>query len=685
MNWSGLLVAAYLTVGCLETLGNLVFVLMAGRFTSINPMGATLAALVESRSIEIGRARNLTRIMLETLPQVVTWPVISVAFRRNRRSFPKVVNLRLRWPLDVTISIWLLVFSAFIALLAEFNGANLSLRVACYAVIGATIAVPARWVIDGASLRQEMRTTLRNPIILFALIVMSNFLALSIAASVLLKVPAQSRFLWESVWPEARQVLKFGHITAIWQARPTRVTEIVVAGAALAVYALLISQLSNPLRFRRTDDDRIEISIRLLLAGENDSAERWLQSVQTNNPKSLPEYVRAQGMLAIKTGDFALALQRAHAMASLLRQRIVPMPPDDKDDGRLLLAAWADFFTRVDRGELYSQVVSYIIDDGISDPCLTCVVPALLFFEHSEAGDSRLAVRLVQGMERARLRAQAAGRPDANLEAIALERTRRVELPGGMTDPPYPLTLATFEGLRKHLPEAAEHLLSMRRTRRLPGRIVKRVLSGRVVVEDARHERGFSESREVAKRDVIGLLNEARSWPIAEFPWWLRGWLETDIDQRLQQPIRRWAGKEIEAALLDLHRFLTGLINTAEFALKSSDWDDLIGGGGSLDMTRALKAVASHQPTSSIDPNKAEIFNGPIGVRSREHFQVFRYCVRLGSRGRHRDIYVFIDKDAPRSIMNTAGRAALEETLNRGDAPPRIIIDSHGEIVSKRS
>jgi hypothetical protein len=593
-----------------------------------------------------------------------------------------IVDSRLRWPLDVTMNLWLLAFSLLLAFLAQVNPEGWFLRAACYAVIAAVIAIPARWIIDGANLREEMRRTLRNPIVLFALISATNFMALAISATVLLKASAHSKFRWAEVWPEARQLWRFGHLSAIWQARPTRVTEILVAGASLAVYALLISQLSHPLAFRRTDEDRIDISIRLMLADQIDAAQRWLRSVRSNNPKSLPEIARAQGMFAIKTGDFGSALQSAQVVASLLRQQISPPPPQDKDDGRLLLAQWAEFFTRTDSGQLFSQAVTFLLKDGISDPCLAAVIPPLIFFELGATRDSKFARRLARGVKRAQLLADATGRPNSDLQMLAEDKARTAQLPLGLTDPPYPLAVSMLEGLRKQLPEAAIRLVTRRQTRSVSGRIVKRVLSGRIVVEDAAQEMGFRRSREIALRDVVELLNEARGWPFTKFPMWLREWLNDDITLRLQQPIRRWAGKDVEAALLDLSRLLTGLINIAEFEQKSSAWPEFIRAQKSGSMTKALKSVSSHQSTSSRDSNEATILKGPVQIRSPRNVEIYRYCVELSNRRRHKDIYVYIDDDAAPSILRAAGRANLEELLSNGDAPSRIIINAHGKTMS---
>jgi hypothetical protein len=496
MNWSGFFIALYLAVGILVTILILFSGILIGRIPDLYPMGATLVALFEGQRARIGRTRMLALRLLSILPNIVTCPASYLAFRRSR-NVKRIVILRLRWPLDVIEGIWLLLISALVAILVQASGSDLYLRIACYAIIIATIFIPARWIINGENLRREMRRTLRSPIAQFSLIAVTNFIALSIAAAVLLQVPARSPFRWGSVWPEALQIWTFGSLLAILRARPTGATEIVVAGAGLAIYAFLLSQLITPWRFRRTGGDRIEISTRLLLIDDNDRAKHWLKSVPTDDPKLLPDLVRAEGMLALKTGDFSLALQRAQVMASLRR---LPAWPEDKNDGRRILAKWAEFFIRVDYGELFSRVVIYLIRDGVSDPCLATIVPTLVFFEIGEERIGRMAKRIEQGMELERHQAEAAGNLNANLETFTHE------LSAGMTDPPYTLTLAMIEAWRNQSREAAARLLKMPRTRRVPNRVVKRILAGHVIVEAVVQEGNLSQIRKAWVEDILGGL-----------------------------------------------------------------------------------------------------------------------------------------------------------------------------------
>ena len=679
MNWSAIFMALYLVVGCFQALEALLMRIIARRFAGLHPMGATLTSLAADRQVRIGWARNLGATALETLPLVVTWPAMSLAFR-GRRSVKKVIDLRLGWPLEVFVSVWVLTFSVVTALLVEASGRDWIMQAACYAVVGATIAIPARAVMNGSNLREELRRTLRSPLIQFALVAAANFAALAIAASILLQVPAHSSFSWGSVWPEALQILNFGHISAIWKARPTRIPEISVAVAALAVYALLVSQLTKLLQFRRTDDDRIEISIRLMLADDSDGAERWLRSVGSDNPE-LPGFVRASALHAIKTGDFALALQRARAIASLRRQRMHPVPPEDSDDGRRVLAEWAEFFIRADYGELYAQVVDYLIADGMSDASLATVVPALVFFERGEARSAGPVAWMMRQGEQMRRAAEASGKPNASLEAFAREREKLPQFPAAITDPPYPLAVAMREGLTNQLPKAAARLRDAGRMRRLPGQVVKRVVAGHIIVEAAVDAGHRSRILEAAAQEVVGLLDEAQKWPVPEFPFWLRQWLLDEIEGWLL--LVRPAGKKLMVpALRELRRFLAEPSNANRQKLRSYNLTDLTKGKGAVNIPRSLRAVASYRSVSSGDPRQPRIVDGPVEARSAGPYDSFRYCVKR--KWRHHDIYVYIDRAAPRQVMKTAGQAALEGVLNEGDTPGRIYIGASGKLIAKR-
>jgi hypothetical protein len=679
MSWSGWVMCVYLAYGILDLLGSLLFRLSFGLFRGFIPMATILGNLNEGRRVRIGGIRHVIASLLELIPHAIAWPALHLAFRR-RFSVEEIVNLRLKRPLEVIQSAWLLVLSALVAIMTEVSGSNFAIRVTCYAIIVTMIAIPLRWVIDGAALRDELRTTLHNPIIQFALVAVASFAALSVTASVLLKVSPNSAFGWGSIWPEALQIWRFGHLSAVWQARPDRAAQISVAIAALAVYALLVSQLSRFWLFSRTDHDRVEISIRLLLADRVDNAKNLLQTVRANDQKVLPELTRAQGMIALKAGDFAGALERALALASLRR---LVVSPEYRDDGRWIMAEWAGFFIRVDRGELYAQVISYLVGDGISDPCLATIVPGLVF-RTGPIGAGKIASRMKRRVEWMRLRAEMAGKPNATFEGFTRMVASPAKLPDDVSDPPYPLALAMFEGMGGQLSGAAERLLNVKRPRQIPERIVKRVIAGHIIVEAALGEKGLGQAREVASGDILGLLSEVQKLPVARLPWWLREWLQHDIDGRLRSKLL-WGGRELAPVLRELRQYLNGHGATTDLQSISVKFSSADSGKDFGYTYRELKDISLKRFGPAVDPNKPIIFGGPDKIRSRATYEGFRYCVRRGSGGRHRDIYVYIDNSAPKRVIATAGRAALEKALDQGDTPARIFVDSSGNTIGTGS
>jgi hypothetical protein len=197
-----------------------------------------------------------------------------------------------------------------------------------------------------------------------------------------------------------------------------------------------------------------------------------------------------------------------------------------------------------------------------------------------------------------RSQTEAAGKPSATFETFARERSTAFQFPAGMSDPPYPLALAMFQEMNKKFPQAATHLLAMRRPRRLPERIVKRVLTGHVIVMAAVQEGNWSHLREAAAKDVLGLLKEAQNWPLTQLPLWLREWLQHDIDQRLQQAFLR-EGKKTKSALRKLQRFLAGRSDTTWLESKISMLAELTNEKNSAEMASALRAASRNKITSS--------------------------------------------------------------------------------------
>jgi hypothetical protein len=105
-------------------------------------------------------------------------------------------------------------------------------------------------------------------------------------------------------------------------------------------------------------------------------------------------------------------------------------------------------------------------------------------------------------------------------------------------------------------------------------------------------------------------------------------------------------------------------------------------GRGSSRKARKPADKSLYQSSSPKELSRPRITNDPATRRSAlSSYHAFRYCVEHWTK--HYDIYVYIHQAAPKRIMKTAGRAALETVLNRGEAPNRIFIDSSGKIITK--
>ncbi len=506
--WSGLIVVPYLAVGTFDAAGVLAVGLISTRALSrlphpAAPMFADMTAA--KRHKKLGRIQGFVDTLLKWPAVVIAWPLVHRELR-GRQNVKAIADLRIRRPLVVTESVWTLCFVVLLTLLVRVSGHHWYLRFACYVVIAAILAGQARFVINGDNLRQELRRTVGSPVAQFALIALANFAALTVAAFVLLRWPAGSPFHWRSLWLESRQILSFSHVGAVFGARHTGATTVFVATAGVAVYASLLGQFLHPLQFLRSDNDRLEVVRRLLLAGDSENADRWLKDVGRGDRQLA--VLHAEGMLGIKSQDFNLALQRARGAAVVRR---LTTSPEDEDDARWILGEWAQ---QLRDGEACSDVVGYLVASGTGDPCLAAVIDEML-----ERGVPQLA--------------------DA-LEAHLTDRT-------------YPLSLSAIAKSREDWTGAKERLRSAV-PRQEAGRLVKRMLLSYATVlalqaDDRR------KMRDAAAEDSRELVREAQSWHIEQFPLWLREWLAREIDARARH--RVVSGDEQTAkALRELHTAL---------------------------------------------------------------------------------------------------------------------------------
>lgn len=98
---------------------------------------------------------------------------------------------------------------------------------------------------------------------------------------------------------------------------------------------------------------------------------------------------------------------------------------------------------------------------------------------------------------------------------------------------------------------------------------------------------------------------------------------------------------------------------------------------------KARKPADKYSPRSPSSKvlDGPKIIKGPVKHRSKfKPYYSFSYCVEHWTK--HYDIYVYIDPAAPKHIVKTAGRAALETVLRQGKTPNRFFIDSSGKIIT---
>jgi hypothetical protein len=169
------------------------------------------------------------------------------------------------------------------------------------------------------------------------------------------------------------------------------------------------------------------------------------------------------------------------------------------------------------------------------------------------------------------------------------------------------------------------------------------------------------------------------------------------------QQLRSEFGSKFRASLHDIHTYRKGRRNerrqkrtqwhfkywldqhsgyTAELNSITPNINDKGNSEATANKTRKPKGRSLPASPQSVSSSAPKITKGPVKRRSSfKSCYAFRYCVEHWTK--HYDIYVYIHHDAPKRIMKTAGRAALETVLKRGEAPNRIFIDSSGKIITE--
>ena len=502
--WSGFIVVPYLAVGIYFAARHLAIKFLVPKSVLLDIPHPDMPDMVRMREVAHERgARDWLDGLFSAAFQVIVWPV---RFRATHRdpSMRGAIDASLRRSYVVRENVWLLFTSTSIALLVGVSGHHWYLRLATYAVIVAILSYLLWGIIQPRVLRLNLCRTVPNPYLQFGLIALSDFVALTVAASILLRWPPNTTFQWNTLWLEARQILGFGHVLEIWRNRSSGIVVILIAVTGLAVYGLL-GELRKPWLFRRTDSDRADIAVKLLTVGDYCGAEKWLNSFEGDEAGSI-DRLWAQALGAIYAGRPEEALSCAQAVAAV--NRAIAGTPHDDDDGRCLLLEWTDFESEINGCGLFD----FLIESGISDACLSLQIATLMTRGYPKRGDA---------------------------------------LPVNIPDRRYPLTTAAFRAVSGNYLEAVP-LLEAAPMTNIESMIAKYLISEPLAIASAMAAdpmRGFLAAMEASQT----LLRESQYWPIESIPLWLRNDLIGDIDQRLET-----FGSEDFAALTELRRALGG-------------------------------------------------------------------------------------------------------------------------------
>lgn len=532
-------VLGYLAVGVISAVIGLAVVLTP-RFLQtrafLRPIGGWIADFQpDLPETTLDRIRRWVVPVLGSLPDIAEWPVVYLATwgvvdwsaigdLTDESALPfnsrAAWALRVRVPLALMQSACLLLVAALVAVLVWVSGHYWYLRFAAYVVIVAVLADQLRFAINPIDLRKELRRTLGKPLLFFALIALAYLAALSIAAYVLVGWHAGVAFRWDALFLEAVQIYRHGQWTSIWQSVGGGATAVLIAAASAAVVAGLVRQVPMVWRGQRADDDRVDLAIKLLLAGRVDDAKRWLYSAPTvrDRDKDPPADANtALGMLELydaldpaksngepkspswgqESGSeksvraesasrhFNKALEYAKGPTRIRREKAGA--PDFADDSMVLLLHWAAHY-RDD--QLYARVVNYLLEAQLSDPALACA---------------------------------SMGVPRATQAGACC--------PARITTASHPLTVAAFEARAHRWRQMTEILKTKPLTPEAEA--VNGTLSAYAHVVLAANDND-SVLRRVAAADTLLRLCQVERWPIDRFPMWLTSWLSYDIAERLR-------------------------------------------------------------------------------------------------------------------------------------------------------
>lgn len=462
---------------------------------------------------QLGAARRWVSGPLASLAVLTTWPTWFRA-ALSVEDPQSLAALELSPAYFLQQAVWQLLFAGLVLLARKVSGDGWPVRLGAYAVVVSMLAYLVYGLVNQAGIHALLRRTIVSPVITgvaVAFVAACNFAALTIAAYVLLKWPAGASFEWPALTSEAAQLLKLSHLESLWGARSEGATVLLVGVASLAVYVLLISRVVTIWLNRKEDRDKVAIAVKLVQAGRATEAERWLGTQQTS-PGTDPTIEFATGLVAIANGDFPKALRFGKAWRD--PQVSETDSPDDGNEAKWALARMALPLLQAGQTDLYLQVLTYLIANRISDPCLGTIA----------AWTQPEQVRIIESLLS----------KDPSLS--------------------FPLTRTILAVQASSWAEAAEHL-DLCRSRARGALPMRQWLSAYLAVQQASGE--ASETYiEVVRRSFARLKATAdKAWQPRELPLWLKQWL-VDWLEESRKPMRILGEHELERWLSEMSRRL---------------------------------------------------------------------------------------------------------------------------------
>jgi hypothetical protein len=499
----------------------------------LDAYGAARQAI--SRATPIGLGRDVLADALDALASITRWPTgtfVAVGiWRKARLVSPRVIETRRRlgWSTELMGSAVSLAFVCVLILSAALVGVRQYLIVGAEAAIIANIGQQLSTTLRPSTLADKLRIGLRPPVVQLAAIAFADFASLVLAAVIMLRWGHSGGFNWGWLPTEARHVLGFQHVSALWRVHSMGTKEVLVGLGGLAFYTVLLRQLLSVKQLRRTPVDRAATAWGLVFAGELAAAERWMApAVAAQRLIAIDHEVL--GLLALARGDFTRAL--VHAQACVLARRVELDAVKANDNALYQLLHWATLFTHpwgeaslarpltAEEVQVCASVVRLALDRGISDAALAV------------AGPRPWTIR---------------GAPGKDLAAYQKL---------GIDDPTWPLTVASLEINAGARAEGLAHLNS----EKVVGPEAEIVAS--LLRADAKL---MAAPSWVSKDSFIGtgmeiaraFLEDAKGWDIGEIPLWLREQLSSKTAS-LEHIARRARSKEVARALRKLRLSLVG-------------------------------------------------------------------------------------------------------------------------------